>query len=168
MVIPWLMGFPVEMRLGAVGAPEEHRKVKRGREASRNRCVTWRFLWFGKRKPKMTNHLEINSIWKNLGINSIWKNYIISWVTFYMLKCILSGKKYWKRTIMMIHRQHQSSQSNWNAKSKWNHDDRTDHKKRFPDMMLLDTKKGVNITLEVSLRTYSRKNTCSFVSQCNG
>lgn len=92
MVIPWLMGFPVEMRLGAVGAPEEHRKVKRGREASRNRCVTWRFLWFGKRKPKMANHLEINSIWKNLGINSIWKNYIISWVTFYMLKCIPSGK----------------------------------------------------------------------------
>ena len=124
MVIPWLMGFPVEMRLGAVGAPEEHRKVKRGREASRSFGV-WleHFYGFGKRNQKW------QTIWKwipsgklytsmdgilHVEMHSIWKND-------------------WKRTIIMIissqHRQHQSSRSNWNAESKWNHDDRTDHKK---------------------------------------
>lgn len=57
-------------------------------------------------------------------------------MAFYMWKCIPSGKNDWKRTIIIVissqHRQHQSWQSNWNAKSKWNHEDHTDHKKGFP------------------------------------
>lgn len=87
MVIPWLMGFPVEMRLGAVGAPEEHRKVKRWsgvvnlREASG--CDLKNFYGLDKETSKMANQLEINSIWKK---------YIVPWMAFYMLKCIPSGK----------------------------------------------------------------------------